>query len=81
MMKIDRRKIKRPKKPDIDNLIKSVCDGLNGVAYKDDSQIVKLTSSKIFANRDGIDIYIKELNRDEEENSGKSERKCGEKGR
>lgn len=55
------------KKPDIDNLIKSVCDGLNKIAYKDDSQIVKLASEKIFADRDGIDIYIKELNSDEEE--------------
>lgn len=68
------------KTPDIDNLIKSVCDGLNKVAYKDDSQIVKLTSSKNFADRDGIDIYIKELDRDEKETSGKNEHDCGEKG-
>ena len=30
------------KKPDLDNVIKIVADSLNGVAYKDDSQIVSL---------------------------------------
>ncbi len=29
-------------KPDIDKLARSTCDGLSGVAYKDDSQIVSL---------------------------------------
>ena len=30
-------------KPDIDNVLKAVLDALNGVAYKDDSQVVKAT--------------------------------------
>lgn len=33
-------------KPDIDNIIKSVMDGLNGVAYKDDSQVVEIKAVK-----------------------------------
>ena len=28
------------KKPDLDNVMKIVCDALNGIAYKDDVQIV-----------------------------------------
>lgn len=28
------------KKPDLDNMMKIVCDALNGIAYKDDVQIV-----------------------------------------
>lgn len=28
------------KKPDLDNVMKIVCDALNGIAYKDDAQIV-----------------------------------------
>ena len=33
-------------KPDIDNVLKCVMDGLNGVAYKDDSQVVLVTIVK-----------------------------------
>lgn len=38
------------KKPDADNIAKIICDGLNGVAYHDDAQIVNLTVLKIFHN-------------------------------
>lgn len=31
---------------DLDNLIKSVLDGLNGVAWKDDSQVIVITAAK-----------------------------------
>lgn len=33
-------------KPDVDNVAKSICDALNGIAYHDDSQIYTLTVSK-----------------------------------
>lgn len=34
------------KRVDIDNLIKSVLDGLNGRAYKDDGQVVRVIANK-----------------------------------
>ena len=34
------------KKPDIDNLAKAVMDGLNGVAWSDDSKVIKLQCEK-----------------------------------
>lgn len=34
--------IRPMKKPDLDNVVKVIADALNGVAYKDDSQIVSL---------------------------------------
>lgn len=34
------------KKPDCDNIVKAICDALNLVAYKDDSQIVELNIVK-----------------------------------
>lgn len=37
-------------KPDIDNIAKIICDGLNGIAYKDDKQIVSLTVLKVWTN-------------------------------
>ena len=48
------------KKPDIDNLAKSVLDGLTGVVWHDDSQIVSLHLTKVYARNPGIDLLIRE---------------------
>ena len=42
-------RIRHSKKPDLDNLCKSVCDGLDGVLYTDDSKITNLKATKFFA--------------------------------
>lgn len=36
------------KKPDADNIIKIVCDALNGIAYYDDAQIVEVILEKMY---------------------------------
>ena len=56
-------KVPRPwtLKPDLDNLAKSVLDALNGVAYVDDAQIVKLTVRKLSQTREvpaGIRVTV-----------------------
>lgn len=48
------------KKPDLDNLAKSVLDALNGVIYQDDSQIVSLHMTKVYSQHPGIDLLIRE---------------------
>ena len=48
------------KKPDIDNLAKSILDGLNGIIYKDDAQIVSLHVKKVYASGSGVDVLVKE---------------------
>lgn len=35
-------------RPDIDNLAKSVLDGLNGVAWADDAQVCSVSASKVW---------------------------------
>ena len=35
-------------RPDIDNIAKAVCDSLNGVAFKDDSQIAAISARKVW---------------------------------
>jgi Holliday junction resolvase RusA-like endonuclease len=50
--------IPRDGRPDIDNLYKLVADALNGIAYEDDAQIVKITSGKFYGNEDGVHISI-----------------------
>src|SRR4030042_1191031 len=44
-----KEEIKHTKKPDIDNLVKFSCDCLNGVVWKDDSQIVYLAGGKFYS--------------------------------
>lgn len=49
------------KKPDIDNIAKVVCDALNGVAYKDDKQIVSLKLAKRYGSLPMVVIDINEI--------------------
>ena len=47
------------KKPDCDNIVKSICDALNLVAYKDDSQITDLQIVKRYESEDWeIGAYV-----------------------
>lgn len=43
-------------KPDIDNIVKIIMDGLNGVAYKDDSQVVDVKATKAYSLDDAFVI-------------------------
>ena len=54
-------KEKYTKKPDIDNLIKSILDGLNGVAFKDDNQVINITASKVYSDIARVEVEIKEI--------------------
>lgn len=49
------------KRPDIEKLARSTNDALTGLVWKDDSQIVLLTVAKIYSDRSGADITIKEV--------------------
>ena len=48
------------KKPDASNILKSVEDGMNGIVYKDDSQIVNLHVTKVYSTLAGVDVCVKE---------------------
>lgn len=49
------------KKPDADNIAKIICDALNGVAYKDDTQIAELRVRKIYAAEPSVSVLIDEF--------------------
>ena len=49
------------KKPDSDNIIKIVLDGLNKVAYYDDSQVCKVNFEKKYADIPRVEVKIKSL--------------------
>ena len=48
-------------RPDGDNLAKSIKDALNGVAYRDDSQVCFLQVRKQYAAFNGVKIEIEEI--------------------
>ena len=54
-------KEKPTKKPDVDNIVKTVTDALSGVIYKDDKQITSLVVGKIYSVRPGVALVIKML--------------------
>lgn len=53
--------IRPNKKPDIDNCVKSIFDGLNKVAFNDDSQIVELHCCKFYDTTPRAEIEIEEI--------------------
>ena len=44
----------RPGKPDIDNIIKAVLDGMNGIVFRDDVQVVRITAEKLWCQGDDV---------------------------
>jgi len=55
------------KKPDIDNCIKSILDGLNGYAFADDKQVCSITATKTFMVEPKTVVWIEDWNTFEEE--------------
>ena len=49
------------KKPDGDNIIKAILDVLNGVTYRDDSQVCRIYFEKKYSEISKIEITIKEI--------------------
>lgn len=45
-------------KPDIDNVVKVICDALNGYAYEDDKQIVQLSAIKGYADEPKVIVQV-----------------------
>lgn len=50
--------LKHTSKPDSDNLIKAVQDALNGIVYKDDSQIVSVSGSKAYSSEPKVEVTV-----------------------
>ena len=46
------------KKPDIDNIVKAVLDGLSGLAFPDDNQVWKIYAYKIYAEEPSTTVLI-----------------------
>ena len=49
------------KKPDWDNVSKSVCDAINGIVYDDDTQVVDAFVTKFYAEESGVEVLVREI--------------------
>lgn len=54
------------KKPDTDNVLKAICDGCNGVVWKDDVQVVDAHVRKRYGETPGVKVRIVPLMAGEE---------------
>lgn len=48
-------------RPDVDNFAKAVLDGLNGIVWRDDSQVVQLTATKHYSISPRVDVVASEI--------------------
>lgn len=53
-------KIPCMKKPDTDNIAKSVLDSINTIAYDDDKQIVKLIVEKFYGETPRVEVTLRD---------------------
>ena len=53
--------LRPPTRPDIDNYIKGTLDGLNGIFWEDDGQIVEIQAGKHYSDNPRIEMEIKEI--------------------
>lgn len=60
MEKMLKNEISPTKKPDIDNIVKIILDAMNKFAFKDDTQITKLSVEKKYGQEEKIYIQIEE---------------------
>ncbi|MFU0831712.1 MAG: RusA family crossover junction endodeoxyribonuclease [Oscillospiraceae bacterium] len=54
-------RINPTKKPDCDNIVKIICDALNGFAYKDDAQITQVQIKKKYSDIPKTDVKLWEI--------------------
>lgn len=61
LKQIDTGELRYIKKPDLDNIAKTILDAMNGVVYHDDSQIGRLFVSKDYSDKDFVVVKVNEL--------------------
>lgn len=45
-------------RPDVDNFAKAVLDGLNGIVWRDDAQVVSLTATKAYGRTPCVEVQV-----------------------
>jgi Holliday junction resolvase RusA-like endonuclease len=53
--------IRPAKKPDADNVVKAICDGINGVVWHDDVQAVEGQWTKVYGDKPMLRVMVAEI--------------------
>lgn len=53
--------IRPTKRPDLDNILKIICDALNGVAYHDDASIVYAAIEKMYSETPCVKVWLNDI--------------------
>lgn len=48
-------------KPDLDNVQKAILDGMNGIVFEDDSQVIDSRTRKAYGSEPGVKVFIDEV--------------------
>ena len=48
-------------KPDLDNVQKAILDGMNGIVFEDDSQVIDSRARKAYGPEPGVKVFIDEV--------------------
>lgn len=52
---------KHTKKPDLDNVVKSVIDGMDKIVFLNDSQITSIHATKVYGEIAKVEVLIKQI--------------------
>jgi Holliday junction resolvase RusA-like endonuclease len=57
-LRVERDELRPTTKPDLDNVVKAIFDGMNGVVWKDDVQVVDAAVSKRFSDNPRVIVTV-----------------------
>jgi Holliday junction resolvase RusA-like endonuclease len=52
---------KHPKKPDLDNVVKSVIDGMDKIVFENDSQFTSIHATKVYGEVAKVEVLVKQI--------------------
>lgn len=73
-------KVWHTKKPDLDNVIKAISDGSSGIAFRNDSQISRITAVKYYSEDPRVEVKMEEMGEGEDSEEEESEALSGHQG-
>lgn len=44
---------------DLDNVVKAICDGLNGIAYADDCQVASISAERVYGSEERAEVEVR----------------------